>query len=596
MTFDGAPLNDPAEHALFFNNFHDFANAVDSIQIQRGVGTSSVGSPAFGGSINFASTVASESRGGDLRLVLGSYDTKRASVGYESGVLDNGFSASGRISYSDTAGYRDRSSSEHRTLFLNLGWQGEHSSLKLVTFSGDEESQLSYLAVDPDTLRENRRFNLLGEEDRDNFGQDFAQLKYARAFGSETLLTASVYYNGANGWFGVSDGTGEPANTLKFGIDQAFVGSMVTLSKTADRVASTFGVHFNDFSGDHTLDIGGTRIYGNSGEKQTANAFAKVEVQLDRWLLFGDLQARWADFSYKGDVELGSVDWTFLDPKVGVRRSLSPELSLYASVGRAQREPSRMDLLSGEDNATVPHDLEAVLPEEVVDFELGLNVDGARFVMQANLYAMEFTHEIALTGELSEIGLPLRRNVDDSYRRGFELDLRWQTTPIWAVVASANLSRNQIREWTQFYDIYDAEGAYVGSEPITYRNTRPLLSPEAIVNLGGEWSHGETRIGLMARYVSEAQLDNTGLREFRTPSYKNLDLRASVGLSRFWPVGRARIVLFVNNLLDSDEQLPSGYSYQFLNRDASGMDSLDGISFYYPLATRNAVVSLELDL
>ena len=138
--------------------------------------------------------------------------------------------------------------------------------------------------------------------------------------------------------------------------------------------------------------------------------------------------------------------------------------------------------------------------------------------------------------------------------------------------------------------------AQTEDEPITYRNTRPLLSPEAIVNLGGEWSHGETRIGLVARYVSDAQLDNTGLREFRTPSYKNLDLRASVGLSRFWTAGRPRIVLFVNNLLDSDEQLPSGYSYQFLNRDAGGRDSLDGISFYYPLATRNVVVSLEIDL
>ena len=281
---------------------------------------------------------------------------------------------------------------------------------------------------------------------------------------------------------------------------------MITVSKSADRLTSTFGVHFNDFSGDHTLDIGGARIYANTGEKQTANAFAKVEYELGRWLLFGDLQARWADFSYRGDVELGSIDWTFLDPKVGVRRSLSPELSLYASVGRAQREPSRMDLLLGEDNATVPHDFEAVVPEEVVDFELGLNLDHARFVMQANLYAMEFTNEIALTGELSEIGLPLRRNVDDSYRRGFEVDLRWMATPIWTVVASANVSRNQISEWTQFYDVYDEQGAFVGSEPIVYRNTPALLSPETLVNVGAEWSSGAFRLGVIGRFVAHAQL------------------------------------------------------------------------------------------
>ncbi|MGB5879167.1 MAG: TonB-dependent receptor plug domain-containing protein, partial [Thermoanaerobaculia bacterium] len=133
MTFDGAPLNDPAEHAVYFNNFHDFANTVDSIQIQRGVGTSSVGSPSYGGSVNFASGPASPARDGDLRLVLGSYETKRASVAYESGVFDNGISVSGRFSYADTEGYRDNSGTKQRTLFFNTGWQGERSSLKLVS-------------------------------------------------------------------------------------------------------------------------------------------------------------------------------------------------------------------------------------------------------------------------------------------------------------------------------------------------------------------------------------------------------------------------------------------------------------------------------
>ncbi len=143
MTFDGAPLNDPAEHAVYFNNFGDFLNAVDSIQIQRGVGTSTVGSPSYGGSINFASRGPSQDRGGDARLVLGSYDTGRASLSYGSGLLPSGFWVSGRASTSSTDGYRDNSSSDHKTLFLNLGWEGERSSLKLVSFSGTEESQLA---------------------------------------------------------------------------------------------------------------------------------------------------------------------------------------------------------------------------------------------------------------------------------------------------------------------------------------------------------------------------------------------------------------------------------------------------------------------
>ena len=201
MTLDGAPLNDPAEHALFFNNFHDFLSSIDSIQIQRGVGTSSVGSPAFGGSVNFASSQPARDSRGEARLVLGSFGTTRASVGYESGLFNNGFHVSGRFSYANTDGDRERSGSEHHTLFLNAGWQGERSALTFVAFSGQEQSQLAYLAVDPETLSENRRFNPLTEEDRDNFGQDFAQVKYMRELGSETVLTASFYYNGAAGWF-----------------------------------------------------------------------------------------------------------------------------------------------------------------------------------------------------------------------------------------------------------------------------------------------------------------------------------------------------------------------------------------------------------
>ncbi len=596
MTLDGAPLNDPAEHALFFNNFHDFTSVVDSIQILRGVGTSSVGSPSFGGSVNFASAPAGDAAGGDVRLVAGSYDTRRASVGWETGLLDSGFHASARLSLADTGGYRERSGSEHRTLFLNLGWQGERTSLKLVSFSGDERSQLAFLAVDPDTLRANRRFNPLAAEERDDFGQDFAQLKLTRALGGDTLLTASLYGNRADGWFRLWDDPAARNELLQFGIDQSFAGSMITLSGGAGRLSTTLGIHYNEFTGDHTLDAGGRRLYRNTGVKRTASAFGKLELSAGPWLLFGDLQLRWAEFTYRGAVDLGSVDWRFLDPKIGVRRTLTPRLSVYASLGRAQREPARLDLLQGEDDATIRHDLEAVRPEKVLDLEAGVDLATERLALQANLYAMEFTDEIALTGELSEVGLPLRRNVDDSYRRGLELDLRWRPGPRWSLLASANLSRNRIRQWTQFVDVFDEAGAFVGSEPVIYADVPPLLSPETILNLEAEWAGRGVRCALIGRHVADAQLDNTGLARFRAPSYTSFDLRASVDLGRWWPAASARITLFVNNLFDGEEQHPSGYSYQFITRDGAGQDRFDGIPFYYPLATRNAMLSLEVDL
>jgi iron complex outermembrane receptor protein len=596
MTFDGAPLNDPAEHAVYFNNFHDFTSAVDSVQIQRGVGTSSVGAPSYGGSVNFASLPFAQSSGGEAILQVGSFDTIRASLGYESGTSDGGFSVSGRFSYGDTDGYRDNSGTEYGTVFVNLGWQGRRSSLKLVSFFGDEESQLSYLAVEPDTLRENPRLNPLDEEERDHFGQDFVQLQYTHAVTDDTVLVASAYYNGADGWFRLWDDSVAQNELLEFGIDQHFIGSMVSLSRTTDRLSASLGFHYNDFEGDHTLDIEGARVYLNSGLKDTANAFAKVEYRLGSWSLFGDLQLRWAEFEYRGDVDLGAVDWSFVDPKIGLRRFVSPRLSVYVSIGRARREPARLDLLLGEDNATVRHDLEAVRPEEVVDLEAGINLNTPRLALQASLYSMDFDDEIALTGELSDVGLPLRRNVDNSYRRGLELDLRWLVGRGWTITHSSNLSRNRIDAWEQFYDVYDAGGEWIGSESIIHHDVPPLLTPELVVNQGVEWARGAWHAGLMARWVDDAYLDNTGDDRFRTPSYFNLDLRASLTLTRWRSLGRPTITLYVNNLLDDEEQYPSGYSYQFINRDAAGRDAVDGIPFYYPLATRNAIVKLEFTL
>jgi iron complex outermembrane receptor protein len=593
MTFDGAPLNDPAEHAVYFNNFHDFANDVDSIQIQRGVGTSSVGSPSFGGSVNFSSPAPRPGASGDARVVIGAFDTTRASAAYGTGVMRNGFHVAGRFSYSTTEGYRDHSGSEHDTFFINAGWQGDRSTLKLTGFTGREASQLAYLAVDPATLAENRRFNPMGEDERDDFSQNFLQLQYTRAITANGLLTASAYYNGASGIFYLWDDPVARTDLLEFGIDQSFWGTRATYGTDWNSGSATFGVHYNDFAGDHTLDTSAGRAYINTGYKQTFNGFAKAEVRTGDWLLFGDLQLRWARFRYAGDIDLGSVDWTFLDPRAGVRFVVSPTLSAYASVGRAQREPARLDMLAGEDNATVEHDLAAVKPEAVINIEAGINLNTSTVALQANLYAMEFRDEIALTGELSPIGLPLRRNVDDSSRRGIEIDLRWVPSAEWIVTHSLNLSRNRIDRWTQFYDVYDASGAWAGSEPITYFGVRPLLTPELIGSLGVEWSPGIFSLGATGRYVAESQLDNTDLEAFTLPSLTNVDLRAAIDLRGFWPGGSPRLTLHVNNLFDDADQYGSGYSYQYLVRDDTGRDTLDGLPYFYPLATRYLMLSLE---
>jgi outer membrane receptor protein involved in Fe transport len=208
---------------------------------------------------------------------------------------------------------------------------------------------------------------------------------------------------------------------------------------------------------------------------------------------------------------------------------------------------------------------------------------------------MEFRDEIAQTGELSEIGLPLRRNVARSHRRGLELDLQARLAGGLNLRASANLNNSRISEWRQFYDVYDEAGAYLESVARLHTDVRPLLTPALFANLGLEWTGaGGDQLALTGRAVSSSPLDNTGQADVHTPAFATLDASATLDLGRWLEAGQPRLRLQVNNLLDDDQIWPSGYSYLFLLRDALGDDTLSGLSYYYPLATRSAFLNLEL--
>jgi iron complex outermembrane recepter protein len=202
------------------------------------------------------------------------------------------------------------------------------------------------------------------------------------------------------------------------------------------------------------------------------------------------------------------------------------------------------------------------------------------------VYAMEFRNEIASTGELSDIGLLLRRNVDRSYRRGIELQESWQITPRLRLRGNATLSHNRIHTWTQFYDVYDAAGAFVGSRPIVHHDVAPLLTPATIVNQSLELTPtSRLTIGVTGRYVSRSFLDNTDNPDFVTPSFSTLDLSGAFDLG-----AGVRLRVAVNNATNNRRVFPSGYSYLFLTPG----NRIEGVAYYYPQATRNAMVMVDV--
>lgn len=580
FTLDGVPLADSEDMGTYFADFPDLAHSLQSIQIQRGVGTSTVGSPSFGGSVNLQSIDLQQAPSTDARVSAGSYGARYASVGWQSGFLPSGFALYGRASWQESDGFREHSGVGQHNLFLSAAKQMEDSQLRITGFSGHETQSLSFNATDLDTLRQDLRANPLAPEDHDSFGYDLAQLQYLRA-----NMTASVYYQRGYGWYRLYDDETTRTDQRQYGLDGMLLGSLVTFSWHRGPLSANYGVHVNRFRREHTRDlVGGPRDYFNYGVKSEANAFAKVGYDAGRWHLYSDAQLRTTGFHYHGDVQIDPIRWTFFNPKVGARYVLSPQSSVYATAGLSTREPTRNDLFQGEDNASFAHDLHAVRPERLVDAELGWDLHTRALTLAANVYAMEFRNEIAATGELSEIGLPLRRNVDRSYRRGVEVDATWQASPELRLRTTASLSRNRIHTWTQFYDVYDDGGNYVTSRPIVFHDVAPLLTPRAIVSQSVDYAPSAAlSFGAVGRWVAKSYLDNTESEAFTTPSFFTLDASAA-----WWVTKNVRASLQVNNLLNNRRVFASGYSYQYF-----AGDTLTGIPYYYPQATRNAMLMLD---
>jgi iron complex outermembrane receptor protein len=588
FTLDGVPLADSEDMTTYFADFPDLARSLQSIQVQRGVGTSTVGSPSFGGSINLESIVPSVDSSTNAEIGVGSFGSKTATVGYQSGALPGGYAFYTRLSADQSNGFRESSGYRARNLFLSASKQNEDSQLRLTGFTAHEWTQQSFLAADSDTLKENLRANPFGSNDRDSFGYDLAQLQYLRALSPATNMTASAYYQRGYGWYDLQSSL--PEVLTRYRLDGRLLGAMVTMSSTRGAWTANYGLHANEFRREHTRDsIGQLRDsqnnYSNYGTKGEVNAFAKFSYDVARWHLFSDTQIRTTDFHYHGDVTVPPIRWTFFNPKLGARYDLSSTSGIYASAGLSTREPARSDLFGGEDNASLTYDFHAVCPERLLDFESGWDYRGSAATVHANVYAMEFRNEIASTGELSLIGALLRRNVDRSYRRGIELEYSWQAAPRVKLRGNANLSRNRIHTWTQFYDVYDANGVLTGSEPITFHDVNPVLTPSLIVNQTIEFTPSlKTTFGLTARHVGRSYLDNTNNHSFTAPAFTTFEANGAFALAR-----NVDIRVQINNLLNNKRVFPSGYSYLFLTPQRT----IEGVSYYYPQATRNASVMVD---
>jgi iron complex outermembrane receptor protein len=573
FTIDGIPLNDPEDQVLYFADFPDLANSLRSIQVQRGVGTSSNGTAAYAGSINMESVpLAVTPRGGSVQIEDGSFQSRRGSAEYATGLLDSRFAAYARVSALRTDGYRYHSGVDGRSIFASAGYFGDRDILKFTTTSGTMRDTMAYLAVAQSDLDTNRRINPLTPRERDGFTERLMALSYTRLLGPSSSLSVTGYRTSTSGDYDVLIDSLD-----NFNLKYVWYGTTADWSYRHEGVQLDVGANASTYARDHAEyerpDLV-TPLYLNTGHKQDVSAFVKLGYTIDRATLFGDLQARRANFSYTADAHAGidnpSISWTFINPKVGATYAVSEPLSLYVSYGKNSREPARSDMFAGFDNLDTSNvadilPLTRVKPETVHDVEAGLTYRTRAVELQANLYSMDFRNEIAPIGVLNYIGSPLRKNVGSSYRRGIEADVTYRPTNRLTLFGNASTSTNRINEYT------DSSGA----SPVTYHNVEPLLTPRFITFERAAYDLTHTvSVAMETRYTSRSFLQNDSDPRYVLPAAFDVSANASIH------IGAYELVMRGNNLTNS-KKYGSGYAS-------------DGASYYYVLPPRNLFVSLRV--
>ena len=454
MTLNGVPLNEPEDQGVYFSNYPDFINSINSLQIQRGVGTTNNGTSSYIGSINFESIGLNSKKENHIGIEFGGYNSYMLYA--ETNNKLKNIPIYFRVSSSGGDGYKYNSMNKSYSMFLNTGYKWDKSLLKFVSFFGHQKNQMSWLGAPIDSINNDRRYNTHFDNERDDFKQNHNQLHYIYYFNNKLKLSNTLYYNYLNGNydFDLNAFLLLPRNTIdssfyNYALESHFIGAMSNLSYTLENFKLYSGIHANKYNREHSgseAKIGD--MYLNNGYKNELSLFTKVVYIIGDFNLFGDIQYRYTDFDYIDSNENGvSIDkqtWKFINPKIGVSY-ISNNNKIYYTLGQTYREPTRTDLLGGDEHLWSPEQFTNIEPESVIDNELGYIYKSNELLIAINGYYMSFSNEIVLNGQVGSNSLPLHVNAAKSRRYGLESDIVYHFNGI-TIGNNISLSKNEIIE------------------------------------------------------------------------------------------------------------------------------------------------------
>jgi len=603
ITINGIPYNDAESQGTFWVNMPDFASSVQSLQLQRGVGTSTNGAGAFGASLNLLTDAVAEDAYGQISSSIGSFNTLRNNVKFSTGLLNDHVELSGRLSRITSDGYVDRAQATLDAYFLQGAYVDDNTLIKALLFGGHEITYQSWFGIDAATLETDRTFNPAGqytdengatqfyENEVDNYKQDHAQLHWNETWDSAWQTNIALHYTRGRGFFeqfredddfdtyGFEPLTvnGETVNTTDLirrrWLDNDFFGTTFSANYKNKDLNVILGGGWNTYKGDHFGEVIWARFASNSNirdryyddnsTKTDLNLFAKANYKLnEKWSLYGDLQYRTVGYTANGE-DTGLVDDTFnfFNPKTGIIYDLDKNNNFYLSYARANREPNRNDYENGNPK-----------PEQLDDFELGWRFLSSKVQVNTNVYYMKYKDQLVLTGELNDVGAPLRANVGDSYRLGLEIDASIALGKQFMLQPNIALSSNKNKDF-----VFQRDGVLQN-----LGNTNIAYSPNLIVGNRFQYQPKENlQLALLTKLVGKQYFGNIDSEGSVLESYNQTDFNVQYTINTNSFIKSVVFSGLVNNIFDQ-ELVTNGYFFTF-DDDFSNpgtITTVEGAGFY----------------
>jgi len=567
ITANGIPMNDAESASVFWVNMGDFASSVQSMQIQRGVGTSTNGAGAFGATLNMQTENIGTRPFVGVDISGGSYYSHKETVRFGTGLLGEHWGVQGRLSNIGSKGYLDRASTSLNSYLLQGGYFGDNTAVKFITWNGTEQTYhaWNYTSKYEQSLY-GRTYNSCGvmgfdgngnptgyyDDQTDNYHQQNYQLIWNQRYSRLLNSSVGLHYTKGQGYYQQFQSAATQAlygsSWKTFGLstdetviedladqqkmDNDFYGIVASLNYNNKRdLQAVVGGGWNRYSGEQFGHIVWAKpgvattvpepaslspdfeYYRNHARKTDFNIYGKATYELVRGLnAFLDLQYRHIDYKMQNPtVAYGmNVDKRYVIDKH--YNFFNPKFGINYDINAQHKVYVSYGIGHKEpvrnnfmQQIANPDRADVIArPERLNDLEAGYKFQSQCFSAGANVYWMGYKDQLVLTGELNAIGEALTKNLDKSYRLGLELEAAWKPIDWFRWDANATLSRNRVKDMV--VTLTDGSNVNLGSQPLAF-------SPNFIFNNIFTFTYRGLKGSIQSKYVSDQYLTNTGFKE-----------------------------------------------------------------------------------